>query len=122
MLTKKSRRFWIFGYIPDIDRSGTAFKSLFICAQSAKHVLVNSVGSYNDPHINFIQFCGVSVGGIVVSIAAFQAVDPGSIPGRRILCEYSSILFWIVYILNMAIFGWKRRTHPCVLRNVPCVF
>ena len=23
------------------------------------------------------------VGGIVVSIAAFQAVDPGSIPGRR---------------------------------------
>ena len=26
-----------------------------------------------------------SVGGIVVSIAAFQAVDPGSIPGRRIV-------------------------------------
>ena len=26
----------------------------------------------------------VSVGGIMVSIAAFQAVDPGSIPGRRI--------------------------------------
>ena len=25
----------------------------------------------------------VCVGGIVVSIAAFQAVDPGSIPGRR---------------------------------------
>ena len=25
----------------------------------------------------------MSVGGIVVSIAAFQAVDPGSIPGRR---------------------------------------
>ena len=116
MLTEKSRRFWIFGYIPDIDRSGTAFKSLIICAQSAKHVLVNSV------QFNFIQFWGVSIGGIVVSIAAFQAVDPGSIPGRRILCEYVSILFWIVYILNMAIFVWKRRTHPCVLRNVPCVF
>ena len=32
--------------------------------------------------------CGVHnkrVGGIVVSIAAFQAVDPGSIPGRRIV-------------------------------------
>ena len=27
----------------------------------------------------------VSVGGIMVSIAAFQAVDPGSIPGRRII-------------------------------------
>ena len=26
-----------------------------------------------------------SVGGIMVSIAAFQAVDPGSIPGRRII-------------------------------------
>ena len=25
----------------------------------------------------------LSVGGIMVSIAAFQAVDPGSIPGRR---------------------------------------
>ena len=25
----------------------------------------------------------ISVGGIMVSIAAFQAVDPGSIPGRR---------------------------------------
>ena len=27
--------------------------------------------------------CQQSVGGIMVSIAAFQAVDPGSIPGRR---------------------------------------
>ena len=26
---------------------------------------------------------GGGVGGIMVSIAAFQAVDPGSIPGRR---------------------------------------
>ena len=26
----------------------------------------------------------LGVGGIMVSIAAFQAVDPGSIPGRRI--------------------------------------
>ena len=54
MLTEKSRRFWIFGYIPDIDMSGTAFKSLFICAQSAKHVLVNSVGSHNEALFNFI--------------------------------------------------------------------
>ena len=28
-----------------------------------------------------------SVGGIMVSIAAFQAVDPGSIPGRRRFCN-----------------------------------
>lgn len=36
---------------------------------------------------NFIQriqsLLSDSVGGIVVSIAAFQAVDPGSIPGQR---------------------------------------
>ena len=29
-----------------------------------------------------------SVGGIMVSIAAFQAVDPGSIPGRRIYVRF----------------------------------
>ena len=29
------------------------------------------------------MFGHLSVGGIVVSIAAFQAVDPGSIPGQR---------------------------------------
>ena len=29
-----------------------------------------------------LKYC-TSVGGIMVSIAAFQAVDPGSIPGRR---------------------------------------
>ena len=29
-------------------------------------------------------------GGIVVSIAAFQAVDPGSIPGHRKLCQQHS--------------------------------
>ncbi len=33
--------------------------------------------------ICWIRFIFRSVGGIVVSIAAFQAVDPGSIPGRR---------------------------------------
>ena len=34
-----------------------------------------------------------SVGGIVVSIAAFQAVDPGSIPGQRIFVDF--MLFFI---------------------------
>ena len=38
-----------------------------------------------------------SVGGIVVSIAAFQAVDPGSIPGRRIS------RFWFQYRKNLAL-------------------
>ena len=30
----------------------------------------------------------LGVGGIMVSIAAFQAVDPGSIPGRRICFNF----------------------------------
>ena len=34
-----------------------------------------------------------SVGGIMVSIAAFQAVDPGSIPGRR-------IFFWFFVLFE----------------------
>ena len=33
------------------------------------------------------------VGGIVVSIAAFQAIDPGSIPGRRIVPSFIFMLF-----------------------------
>ena len=44
-----------------------------------------------------------SVGGIVVSIAAFQAVDPGSIPGRRIdffvgkLILHTGIIYSIIF-------------------------
>ena len=38
----------------------------------------------------------VGVGGIVVSIAAFQAVDPGSIPGRR----KRPILFYFFTLLH----------------------
>ena len=45
-----------------------------------------------------------SVGGIVVSIAAFQAVDPGSIPGRRIkfcvLVNQPFLKFHIVYYVQ----------------------
>ena len=35
-----------------------------------------------DDSVHNFGFCGI--GGIVVSIAAFQAVDPGSIPGQCI--------------------------------------
>ena len=35
----------------------------------------------------FVAERRASVGGIMVSIAAFQAVDPGSIPGRRIFFQ-----------------------------------
>ena len=33
--------------------------------------------------LTFVPLEWIGVGGIMVSIAAFQAVDPGSIPGRR---------------------------------------
>ena len=32
----------------------------------------------------------ISVGGVKVSIVAFQAIDPGSIPGWRTLDKFSS--------------------------------
>ena len=32
--------------------------------------------------------CLAGVGGVTVSMVAFQAVDPGSIPGRRILVAF----------------------------------
>ena len=34
-------------------------------------------------HLHTLESTEACVGGIVVSIAAFQAVDPGSIPGQR---------------------------------------
>jgi hypothetical protein len=33
--------------------------------------------------LRIVLYPHICVGGIVVSIAAFQAVDPGSIPGHR---------------------------------------
>ena len=47
--------------------------------------------------------CQQGVGGIMVSIAAFQAVDPGSIPGRR-------------NVLNF-IFGKIERKKFCPCRD-----
>ena len=38
-------------------------------------------------------------GGIVVSIAAFQAVYPGSIPGHR-RCLFSDAKFWMTPLLG----------------------
>ena len=46
-----------------------------------------------------------SVGGIMVSIAAFQAVDPGSIPGRRMY----PLLLLLVDTAKMAAPAKSRR-------------
>ena len=45
-----------------------------------------TTSNYNDNKVEYQYIVPVKiqcVGGIMVSIAAFQAVDPGSIPGRR---------------------------------------
>ena len=60
--------------------------SIFEQSLSAFHKLCNST-FYLIVVNKFIQVILVSVGGIMVSIAAFQAVDPGSIPGRRMFCQ-----------------------------------
>ena len=65
--------------------------SIFEQSLSAFHKLCNST-FYLIVVNKFIQVILVSVGGIMVSIAAFQAVDPGSIPGRRIVLVRSKML------------------------------
>ena len=65
--------------------------SIFDQSLSDFHKLCNST-FYLIVVNKFIQVILVSVGGIMVSIAAFQAVDPGSIPGRRIVLVRSKML------------------------------
>ena len=61
--------------------------SIFEQSLSDFHKLCNS--TFHLIVVNkLIQVILVSVGGIMVSIAAFQAVDPGSIPGRRICFKF----------------------------------
>ena len=45
----------------------------------------------------------LSVGGIVVSIAAFQAVDPGSIPGQRKLFTMKIATETLFHIINCSL-------------------
>ena len=66
--------------------------SIFDQSLSDFHKLCNST-FYLIVVNKFIQVILVSVGGIMVSIAAFQAVDPGSIPGRR-SCFSSAHIYW----------------------------
>ena len=49
------------------------------------------------------------VGGIMVSIAAFQAVDPGSIPGRRRFVLLSSCLALLFVCFKACILASRRE-------------
>ena len=57
----------------------------------------------------------MGVGGIVVSIAAFQAVDPGSIPGQR------TVFFLLFPLISTFFFGIslndKYISHLFLLLN-----
>ena len=44
-----------------------------------------------DIYIAMVMQYSTSVGGVTVSMVAFQAVDPGSIPGRRSFAELIAI-------------------------------
>ena len=46
-------------------------------------VILGQFDKFLNRMLIFLLHACASVGGIMVSIAAFQAVDPGSIPGRR---------------------------------------
>ena len=54
--------------------------------------------------------CIVSVAGVTVSIVAFQAVDPGSIPGRRNFFNFDRYLVgclsYFSALLAFSIFVW----------------
>ena len=67
--------------------------------------------SGNIPNIRGSLLCDkrLGVGGIMVSIAAFQAVDPGSIPGRR--------SFFLLKPFKFNLTFWGRE--PWLLRGKP---
>ena len=55
-------------------------------------------------HVNTSAFTLISVGGVTVSMVAFQAVDPGSTPGRRNISFFSNKQNVIFFVFNFLIF------------------
>ena len=49
---------------------------------------------------HFTKVGDTCVGGIVVSIAAFQAVDPGSIPGQRNKVSLDATVLFAISLLG----------------------
>ena len=68
-----------------------------------------TTSNYNDNKVEYQYIVPLKiqcVGGIMVSIAAFQAVDPGSIPGRRNF-----------YVFNKEVYGYARGRGPHCMRR-----
>ena len=57
-------------------------------------------------YLHTLETCNTCVGGIVVSIAAFQAVDPGSIPGQRI---NPSLRARVVFAISLRSQQWSEE-------------
>ena len=70
-------------YIPSMLWNKKAGSYVIYLCQSHLAVEMTKTLKHFEISLKFILLGTVSVGGIMVSIAAFQAVDPGSIPGRR---------------------------------------
>ena len=67
----------------------------------------------NKPSIIMFHSCK-SVGGVKVSIVAFQVIDPGSIPGQR---NYYFVLFFNFVVFT---FNFKSCCIIPILRNLMC--
>jgi hypothetical protein len=82
-----------------IIRNRSFISSIFHIKFMKVYVLIESVNHYGQE----------SDGGIMVSIAAFQAVDPGSIPGHRIVFSFVYNCFHLSKFLRNKFlqFPWK---------------
>ena len=91
LIVGKNLRQWTHGFEPWTYRTAADCSTTELYPQAVKLVLLclGLKTCVKDRQIWLVcmtncEFNAVScVGGIMVSIAAFQAVDPGSIPGRR---------------------------------------
>ena len=66
----------------NVSVTGQCHASSMLHPDTQSH-LAAEISNASKIKLTFSTSALVSVGGIMVSIAAFQAVDPGSIPGRR---------------------------------------
>ena len=70
------------------------------------------IAPFTNTLLIFLKSAPGGVGGIMVSIAAFQAVDPGSIHGRRIIfLSFDSVLTFKICILQTNEDGIHQKGH-----------
>ena len=90
---------------------GTAFA--YLCQYNCHHLY--EYRFIRPIYISFIHHDIASVGGVTVSMVAFQAVDPGSTPGRRTHFTANHLfififLIWVVFLSQ--IHTWFHLNWP----------